>query len=151
MEAHKFYRVLAIVIMIASVGTVMAIMQYAYHVIFKGEIATVKIGVYWDPDCTNPVPESFPINQTLYEGQNNFTVYVKNEGWYNTSVTMNFSGYWPDGTTITLETFTPMPVILENRGDIAQIDFSLTVTINVEELNTTSYEVYLDFIGEKIE
>jgi len=106
MEAHKFYRILAVIIMLASIGTVMAILQYSYTVIFKGQIANVKIGLYWDEACSQPLNQSGFETWNLDLGDvdnpynNTREVWIKNEGWYPVKITFEFHEYPPENVSI---------------------------------------------------
>jgi hypothetical protein len=127
----------------------MAIVYAATNVFTLHSTGTVKgigVGIYWDSGCTNRVAS---IDWGLAEPGmiQNKTVYIKNEGNANVTLTLQTSNWSPTSATtyISLGWTYNNQTILVNQ--VLQVTLRLTIASNVTGITTFNFDIVITAIG----
>ena len=127
----------------------MAIVYAATNVFTLHSTGTVKgigVGIYWDSGCTSRVTS---IDWGLAEPGTvqNKTVYIKNEGNANVTLTLQTSNWSPTSaaTYISLGWTYNNQTILVNQ--VIQVILRLTIASNVTGITTFSFDIMVTAVG----
>jgi hypothetical protein len=127
----------------------MAIVYAATNVFTLHSTGTVKgigVGIYWDNGCTSKVTS---IDWGLAEPGTiqNKTVYIKNEGNANVTLTLQTSNWNPTSATtyISLGWTYNNQTILVNQ--VMQVILRLTIASNVTGITTFSFDIIVTAVG----
>jgi hypothetical protein len=127
----------------------MAMVYAATNVFTLHSTGTVKgigVGIYWDSGCTSRVTS---IDWGLAEPGmiQNKTVYIKNEGNANVTLTLQTSNWSPTSaaTYISLGWTYNNQTILVNQ--VIQVILRLTIASNVTGITTFSFDIMVTAVG----
>jgi hypothetical protein len=127
----------------------MAIVYAATNVFTLHSTGTVKgigVGIYWDSGCTSRVTS---IDWGLAEPGTiqNKTVYIKNEGNANVTLTLQTSNWSPTSATtyISLGWTYNNQTILVNQ--VLQVTLRLTIASNITGITTFSFDIIVTAVG----
>lgn len=105
-----------------------------------GVVQTVGVGVYWDASCTNNVTS---INWGTVEpgSTENVTVYVKNEGNTNVTLSLDATNWAPEIASDYLTLTWDYGGQSISPGDAIQVMFTLAVSSDTQGITSFSFEV----------
>jgi hypothetical protein len=127
----------------------MAIVYAATNVFTLHSTGTVKgigVGIYWDSGCTS---RATSIDWGLAEPGTiqNKTVYIKNEGNANVTLTLQTSNWSPTSATtcISLGWTYNNQTILVNQ--VIQVILRLTIASNITGITSFSFDIVISSVG----
>ncbi len=111
-----------------------------------GIVKGIGVGIYWDSGCTSKVTS---IDWGLAEPGTiqNKTVYIKNEGNANVTLTLQTSNWNPTNATtyISLGWTYNNQTILVNQ--VIQVTLRLTIASNITGITTFSFDIIVTAVG----
>jgi len=109
-------------------------------------IKSINVGIYWDPNCTNPVED---IDWGVIEpGESKMVMaYMKNEGNWEMSLSIKATGWEPDAAEQYMSFNSDYEGQRIGIGDVMHVALILSLSRDVRDLSVFSFHVVIEASG----
>jgi hypothetical protein len=105
-----------------------------------GAVKAIGVGVYWNPDGTNPVNS---IDWGILEpgSSTNRTCYIQNEGNSASTLSMNAANWNPSNASDYISLSWDYGGQLVNPDELIQVTFTLSISDTIEGITSFSFDI----------
>ena len=128
------------VLALSLAGQVLSAVQTSRTVSNAGTVKVIGVGVYWDNDCTDPLPS---VDWgTLEPGSSkNVTCYIRNEGSSVSTLSMYTSNWSPSNASSYMSLSWDYGGQSINVDEVVRVMFTLSVSASIEGITSFSFDI----------